>query len=250
MKKIYASQIPARIRKGVGVADSLREVTANEVIENLMSLFADLGIDIPSSASPVLDPAAAKEAVHPLYPYASAIGEMLTSWHQDPEYLDDLGNPIPIRLRGRRPSFHSLARRAVPKLNESYLLSELERLGAISRDQSELVRVHMRSFPAYEDKRLAIQYTLTSLNGFIRTLRHNLDSAPANSDQLFHRIALCNDFDFREIPALKIRVKRHGQSFLESFDDWLIRKASRKSSRSQKKACVSIGVYLSVEGQS
>jgi hypothetical protein len=108
----------------------------------------------------------------------------------------------------------------------------------------------MRSFPAYEDKRLAIQHTLTSLDGFIRTLRHNLDSAPSNSDQLFHRIARCSDFDIKEIPALKIRVKRHGQGFLESFDNWLIRKAStkpKKSSRGQKKANVSIGVYLSVE---
>jgi hypothetical protein len=251
MKKACANQITSRINKRVNTpAASLHEVTANEVIENLFNLFEHLGIDIPGPTSPLPDATAIKNSLHPLYPYASAIGEMLTSWHQDPQYLDDLGNPTPIRLRGRRPSFHNLAQRAVPNLKESYLLSELERLGAVSIDQGNFIHVHMRSFPAYEDKRLAIQHTLTSLDGFIRTLRHNLDSAPSNSDQLFHRIARCSDFDIKEIPALKIRVKRHGQSFLESFDNWLIRKAStkpKKSSRGQKKANVSIGVYLSVE---
>jgi len=251
MKKACANQITPRLNKKMIIsAASLREVTANEVIENLFNLFEHLGIDIPRPASPSPDATAINNSLHPLYPYASAIGELLTSWHQDPHYLDDLGNPTPIRLRGRRPSFHSLAQHAVPKLNESYLLSELERLGAVSIDRSNFIHVHMRSFPAYEDKRLAIQYTLASLDGFIRTLRHNLDSAPSNSEQLFHRIARCSDFDIREIPALKIRVKRHGQNFLESFDNWLIRKAStkpKKTNRGQKKANVSIGVYLSVE---
>jgi hypothetical protein len=250
MKKACANQITSRINKRVNTpAASLHEVTANEVIENLFNLFEHLGIDIPGPTSPLLDATAIKNSLHPLYPYASAIGEMLTSWHQDPQYLDDLGNPTPIRLRGRRPSFHNLAHRAVPNLKESYLLSELERLGAVSVDQNNFAHVHMRSFPAYEDKRLAIQHTLTSLDGFIRTLRHNLASAPSNSDQLFHRIARCSDFDIREIPALKIRMKRHGQSFLESFDNWLMRNAAKpkKTNRSPRKANVSIGVYLSVE---
>jgi hypothetical protein len=88
------------------------------------------------------------------------------------------------------------------------------------------------------------------LDGFIKTLRHNLRSPPANSDQLFHRIARSGEFDPKEIPALKIRVKRHGQSFLESCDNWMSRRSrlKRKNTRSkQKPAYVSIGVYLSVD---
>ncbi len=95
-----------------------------------------------------------------------------------------------------------------------------------------------------------MQHTLTILDGFISTLRHNLDSTPSNSDQLFHRIAWNDNFDIKEIPALKIRMKRHGQGFLESFDDWLTCKAASKtrvSNRNAKGAQVSIGVYLSIE---
>jgi hypothetical protein len=108
----------------------------------------------------------------------------------------------------------------------------------------------MRSFPAYGDKTFAIQHTLATLDGFIRTLRHNLDSPPSNADQLFHRIARRSDFDCTEIPALKIKVKRQGQSFLESFDNWLVRKALSPQQRPRPRhrtANVSIGVYLTIE---
>jgi hypothetical protein len=227
-----------------------REVTVDEVIQNLCRLFEHLGLDISQRVSSATDGKSTKELRSPLYPHASEIGELLTSWHQDPTYLDDLGNPAPLKLRGRRPSFRSLAQHVLPEIDVSYLLSELKRLGAVTEDDSNLIHVHMRSLSAYEDKRLAIQHTLTSLDGFIKTLRHNLESTPSNSDQLFHRIARINDFDSREIPVLKIRVKRHGQRFLESFDNWLTHKALPKSGRRYrhtKQAKVSLGVYLSVD---
>jgi hypothetical protein len=251
MKKARAKQTLYRPDKKHKDPDRpSREVGVNDVVDNLFDLFAHLGIVIDRPVVDFADTDAIEKSFHPLYPHASAIGELLTSWHQDPNYIDELGNPRAIKLRGRSPSFQSLAQHAVPKLDFVYLLRELERLGAISVDLRNLIHVHMRSFPAYEDKRLAIQHTLSSLNGFIHTLRHNLDSSPSNSEQYFHRIARRGDFDSREIPALKIRVKRYGQTFLESFDNWLIRNSIpkvRKSGRGAAPAHVSIGVYLSVE---
>ena len=252
MKSTPAKRKVSRIRRKPK-ANATREVTVKEVIQHLFDLFSRLGIEIPPKmADLVRATEELKDSSHPLYPHASAIGELLTYWHQDTEYLDDYGNPRPIKLLGRSPSFNSLAKRTVPNLNRKYLISELERLGAVTMDQNNLIRVHMRSFPAYEDKKLAIQHTLTTLDGFIRTLRHNLDSAPSNSEQFFHRIASRSDFDSTEIPALKVRVKRHGQTFLESLDNWLIRKSlspPQKSNRGKRPANVAIGVYLSVDSK-
>lgn len=237
-------------KKSKYVTSSSEEVSANQVINSLYGLFKDLGIEVSSAAPGAKTVGGAKSAAHTLYPYTSEIGEMLTFWHQSPEYLDDKGNPARIRVGGKGPSFQRLAQLKAPKIDGSYLLSELERLGTVSIDQRKLISVHMRSFPVYEDKRLAAQHTLDVLNGFIKTLHHNLDSSPSNSDQLFHRIAWNDNFDNREIPALKVRVKRLGQSFLESFDDWITRKAlskTRKTKAASKSSKVSIGVYLSVE---
>jgi hypothetical protein len=229
---------------------ALREVSVDDVIKQLLDLFDNLGIDASRLASRLSDLEAKALTPRRLYPHIAAIAELLTSWHQNPNYLDDVGNPLPVKMRARQRSFERLAEDSVPNLNSACLLSELERMGAVSIDSAGLIRVHMRSLPVYEDRRLAIQHTLSSLDGFIKTLRHNLRSPPANSDQLFHRIAKSGEFDPKEIPALKIRVKRHGQSFLESCDNWMSRRSrlKRKTTKSKRKpAYVSIGVYLSVD---
>jgi len=73
----------------------------------------------------------------------------------------------------------------------------------------------------------------------------------SNSDQLFHRVAWNGDFDAREIPTLKINVKRYGQNFLESCDNWMMRQFKSRSHklRSKRKSVqVSVGVYLAIDG--
>lgn len=249
MPRTRYNKLPTR-KQSKSTADSSDEVSANQVIDTLLGLFTELGLNVSHPIASAAKIGRTITTAHTLYPYASEIGQLLTYWHQDPEYLDERGNPLRIRLGGKGPSFRRLAQLKAPKIDISFLLSELERLGAISIDEGKLISVNMRSFPVYEDKRLAVQHTLNALNGFIKTLRHNLDSSPSNSDQLFHRIAWNDDFDDREIPALKIRAKRQGQSFLESFDDWLARRTLSKPSKKRpgsQKTKVSIGIYLSVE---
>jgi hypothetical protein len=106
----------------------------------------------------------------------------------------------------------------------------------------------MRSLPVYKDNQLAIQHTLMSLHSFIRTLRHNLDSDPSNTDQLFHRVAWNGAFDRKLVPMLKIKLKRQGQEFLESFDNWMMRKSKNRRSGARRgdSESVFIGVYLAV----
>jgi hypothetical protein len=229
---------------------ALREVVVDDVIKGLLDLFEHLGLDAGRLADRFVNLDSAKVAARRLYPHASAVGELLTAWHQEPEYLDTLGNPSPIKLRTSRRSFRRLAARTVPNMDTNALLSELERIGAVSIDENELVRVHMRSLPVYQDKHLAIQHTLVSLDSFIRTLRHNLNSSTSNSDQLFHRVAWNGAIDARQMPTLKIRVKRHGQNFLESCDNFMTRcaKSSALNSRIRRKPVqVFIGVYLAVD---
>jgi Family of unknown function (DUF6502) len=249
MKKQKAKLLPVTsIQK---TRDSNRDITVDDVIKDLLDLFAHLGLDAGRLASRVVNIETAKQAAGRLYPHASAIGELLKTWHQDPEYLDEFGNPTQIKMTAASRSFRQLAQRTVPNMNPQTLLDELENIGAVSINSRRQISVLFRSLPVYEDKKMAIQHTLISLDSFIRTLRHNLNSAASNSDQLFHRVAWNGEFDAREIPALKIRVKRHGQNFLESCDNWMTRKARSHcvpSGSKGKAVQVFIGVYVAVEG--
>jgi hypothetical protein len=228
--------------------DNKRAVTPDDVIAVLLQLFAQLQIDPTQFSSRVMS--ARKSSLSGrLYSHTATVGEVLTAWHENPEYLDSAGNPSPIRIRGHTPSFFGLASQAAPGIDPAALLIELKRLGAITLEGSKRVRVNMRSLPVYMDRDVAIHYTLTSLHNYISTLRHNLESDPTNSDQLFHRIAWNDSFDRSLIPALKIKLRRQGQSFLESFDNWMARKTKSTGKRKKtKRAQISVGIYLAVDG--
>jgi Family of unknown function (DUF6502) len=242
-----SSRRSSRTAASVG---ALREVTVDDVIKNLLDLFATLGVDASHIATRVAKLDKAPPASRRMYSHAAAIGELLTAWYNDPSYLDSSGDPAPIRMYGANASFSRLAKRVAPNLDARWLLSQLKRIGAVATDENRLIQVKMRSLPVYEDRRLAIQHTLTSLEGFIKTLRHNLGSAPSNSEQLFHRIAWNGEFAAAELPGLKIRIKKSAQNFLESCDSWMMQKsktAVRHSKRQRKLLQVSVGVYLSVD---
>ena len=226
---------------------SAREIAVDEVIENLIDLFDHLGINRSLLAARIAGSDPKTIPSRSPNPHPSAIGEILTAWHQDSDYLDERGCPLPIKMRGVRRSFCQLADKTVPYMDTKILLAELKRIGAVTIDARGDIRVTMRSLPVYKDKQLATQHTLVSLDSFIKTLRHNLNSEVSNSDQLFHRVAWSGDFDAREIPALKIRVKRHGQNFLESCDNWMTRKVKLPLKGKKKRAQVFVGVYLSVD---
>ena len=69
-----------------------RAVTSDDVIAVLLELFAHLEIDPTQFLSRVK--AARKSSLSGrLYSHTATIGEVLTAWHQNPEYLDDAGNP-------------------------------------------------------------------------------------------------------------------------------------------------------------
>jgi len=242
-----SSRDKSRTASSVG---ALREVTIDDIIKNLLELFATLGVDTSHFERRVAKVDRAALDSRRMYSHAAAIGELLTAWYEDPLYVDNSGNPLPIRMNGSRASFARLANRVVPNLDARWLLSQLERVRAVAIDEDRLIHIKVRSLPVYEDKRLAIQHTLTSLEGFIRTLRHNLDSAPSNSEQLFHRIAWNGEFSSKDLPHLKIRMKRNGQAFLESWDNWMVQRSkstARNSKRRNKLLQVSVGVYLSVD---
>jgi hypothetical protein len=229
------------------------EVSTDDLIRELLNLFDCLGLDSGQLVRRVSKVDRAKRNQIRNYPHASVIGDLLTIWNQDSKYVDGFGDPMPIRMKGRTRSFSQLAQRSAPNMNENQLLLELKRLRAVRIDKDGFIHALSRSIPVYEDKRLAALHTLGTLHGFIRTLRHNLNSETSNSNQLFHRIAWNRQLNIREVPRLKIWLKRHGQHFLETADNWMIRNARKAPSKREGRKDneqISIGLYLAVDRSS
>lgn len=232
---------------------SPKSANVDHIIKRLMNLLNDLGVtskhfSTKSRASLKGIGNIGEKKIH-----GAIVGELLTVWHQDPIYLDASGNPAPLRMSASKRSFKKLVEKATPNIDPSRLLAQLMQVGAVTMDENKFIHAKMRSLSVYEDTQLAILHTLSSLDSFIKTLHHNLVSASSNSNQQFHRIASNADFPLEDIPSLKIWVKRHGQNFLESSDNWMMRKArypKQKSTNKNHFAQTSVGVYLTIEGVS
>ena len=136
------------------------EIGTDDVIRELRNLFVGLCLEPGQLASRVrrVDHLA-KTRVRQSH-HASVIGDLLTIWNQDPDFLDGSGNPIPIRMSGRGKSFSELALRCAPNMNAHKILLDLQRLGAVLVDKDGLIHALGRSIPVYEDKRLAAKHTL------------------------------------------------------------------------------------------
>jgi len=222
----------------------------DDVIGDLLELFKQVGSDPTTIANRVLHIGSMPVMEVRPYDHAVAIGDLLTLWHQDPDFTDEVGNPLPLKMKGRQRSFSCLARRCLPKLDATKLLIELQELGAVSINPGGHVHLLKRSLNVYEDRELAKAYTLSTLRWFIKTLRHNLQSTPSNTDQLFNRVAWNGVFPEREIPKLKLWLSKHGQSLLLSADNWMMNKSKQeRNARGNKKSTqIAVGLYMAVDG--
>jgi hypothetical protein len=247
-KKIFSRRTKSRKSPIQANAESLSTVvTTDDVILELQELLDSLGLgknNLPRRKRAALtERSPSTRTPHP----ATVLANLMTVWNQDPEYLDRFGSPIPIRLRGTKRSFTSLARRCAPNIHPSKTLGDLKRLKAVRVDKSGLIHSQSRSISVFDDRQLAVQHTLATLHGFIGTLRHNLEDASTNSHQLFHRIAWNHKFDSRDLPRFQIWLRNHGQHFLELADNWMARNSEKsiKMNRHRRKLVqVTVGMYL------
>jgi hypothetical protein len=249
MASTYVSKKPGSRRFKTYNETHSKSIAAGQVLRELNALFEAVGLESANRAvSYHTLQLRSRNNDGDVYANALAISDLLTLWHQHPNFVDSAGNPVPIRRRAGKNSFMGLAKLAAPGTSATKLLIELERLHLVTVDKKKLIHVRRRSLHMYTDKHLRALHTLRTLRGFMYTLRHNLRSHPSNSEQLFHQVAWNGNFSTSEIPRLKIWLRRYGQGLLESADSWMLRRsgAVRNLAHPRKTAQVSIGVYLSV----
>jgi hypothetical protein len=225
-------------------------VTAKHMLKDLTNLLDALGISVKFKITKTKARHRTVAFEDGVQPYVFEIGEVLSFWHREPAYLDKAGNPRPLPPTGKILSFRSLVSIAGVGLSAKKILAELQKIDAVSVDADGNVHALRRSVPAFLDRDFAINHSFLALRGFIRTLQHNLDSRPSNVDQLFHRIAWNGAFNRGETSRLKNWITEHGESFLESIDDWMKKHSaprSRRRSKGNATVNAAIGIYMAVD---
>ena len=153
--------------------------------------------------------------------YMSKASRVLSGWYQDPEFVDDQGNPRVLALDGEGASFAELVRRyGGGDIPVGALLKELQLARAIERRADDTVRALTRVYLPRRMDEGQIRLWGSVLQDVGSTLEHNL-TRDVKTAPRFERRALSVLVDRRALPGFKQFLEQEGQAFLERLDDWL-----------------------------
>lgn len=166
---------------------------------------------------------------------------LLAGWHQDPDYLDAQGAPLPLVERGPAPSFETLFEQYGGDTPFQTLLKELKAAGSIAvQGNGELVALRRYHMPA-EMSEENIRLFGSNLFDHASTLEQNVTAR--KGQRRFEGFAA--DERIRPAAAAEFRrfVEERGQQFLEEVDDWLSRHRVPDNSTATIPIRLGVGVY-------
>lgn len=151
--------------------------------------------------------------------YFGDASHVITLWFSDPAYLDALGNPRPIPLRGASPSIEALTRRVDPETDPRAVLRRMEKGGALQRTgRAYLPRDRALIFARPGD----VTAALPGLFGLLKTLDHNSQRRRTGPKwlQLFARNPY---FPVSALPAFERRIRRRIRRVVAEVDSQMHR---------------------------
>lgn len=169
------------------------------------------------------------------------ISKLLHAWYQEPEYLDHLGRPIPLRTTGSKQSIQSLADTAGIRRQARELVRSLKSQGLIRRtsDGSYAPTTSVATLRATGPE--ITGYLGQSILQLLSTLQSNRQGGKAGP--MLERAAIVQDLPVDQVPEFRHFSTEQGTSFVSSTNEWL--EARRKvKSPARKKDVVTAGVHV------
>ncbi|MEJ1962901.1 MAG: DUF6502 family protein [Gammaproteobacteria bacterium] len=171
-----------------------------------------------------------------------SVPHVLTLWHCDPAYIDKKGEPLPLKLRGRRISFEALVQKVDSSLDCEHVLQYLMRANAVKADGARYRAIQraviLRGISGPRDFR-----HLRSVGAMLRTTEHNLlppDEAPG----WLERMAENDHVPESRLHAFGEFLRELTDGYLGDIDEWLLT-ASSEGTPGEPVCKVTVGMYRS-----
>ena len=171
---------------------------------------------------------------------------LLSGWHQDPDYRDTDGSPLPLPRNGSSPSFESLFHSYGGDTPQQTLLRELLKAGSVAeQDNGGLVAQRRYHRPVDMDAG-SIRFFGTNLFDHASTLNRNVTGEP--EDRWLEGFAVDDKIHPESVEAFRKYLDQRGQQFLEEVDDWLNQHRVDAEDTTTTPVRLGLGVYA-IKGQ-
>lgn len=156
---------------------------------------------------------------------------ILTSWFNDPRFLDSSGQPAAIPIFGKRRSFEFLVSKYGTGIPLRAMLDELIQIGAIERLPQQRIRAKARVPISVGLTANAIEAAGARCSDLLGTLIKNI----RRSDQpLFEATSMILDANPELMPLVRREIAEQGANFINASNS-LLRRAHSRSKKPVEK---------------
>lgn len=215
------------VKRTAGRRSSVPQELSFDVVRSVVRILIACGVDEHSIRSAteksckryVRDPAPGVQRTH--VPFLE-LADVVMVWATDPDFIDETGAPMKLRLNGGRQSFETLLRKVGVSIPAGSALEHLEALGTVQRcDRGRRVRFVSNVLLAVSGNQFVATPLLDSVRRFLATIEHNLCEKRAAGYGLMQRWAACSSLDPEQLPEVQRFVRLSGQTFLNAVDEKL-----------------------------
>ncbi len=160
--------------------------------------------------------------------------EVMCRWRRDVALIGADGEPLPLESGNGQQSFDALCRKVPCKNASSVILKALLDFGAVSTRSDGRICSETPTFllGRASGGLLATDGLLKQLEGYLGVVHRNVRSVAGPERPKFERA--CTVSIARELePVFDRLVRRRGQDFVDSVDEWLERNARQESASGQ-----------------
>ncbi|UCG73441.1 MAG: hypothetical protein JSV45_03435 [Chromatiales bacterium] len=184
---------------------------------------------------------------------------VLHSWHSDPLFLDEKGDPKALVPTGKSPSFSDLCKRYGGDIPAGAMLAELRRAGSVSESSDGRIRPVSRYYTPTVFNERFIGSMAFSLGNLAKTLMTNATySRRSDTDDLknlglMERYVWSTHLSDDDVAEFKLLAEKKSAELLAELDTWIGNRETKKietgdstRDRPQPSAnrLVGLGVYL------
>ena len=144
---------------------------------------------------------------------------VISGWHRDEHYIDDLGRPIVIPVTGKGATFEKLVKRFSGDMPTRAVLDELTRLGALKLESTNRVRLVQDAFMPTADDAIKFHILGTDVGLLISTIDHNID--PDKKPLFFQRKVYYDNLPEEVLADLRRMSGLSSQKLLDNMDRYL-----------------------------
>jgi len=168
---------------------------------------------------------------------------VIGGWLQDPDYTDTNGQARVLEVSGDKPSFDHLVRKYSGDIPVRAVLDELQRVGAVEKDQDGRIHLLSRAYVPRHGEADMVAILGVDVADFVRTIDHNLQFVE-NDNRLQLKVVYDN-LPAEALPELHTLASRRGRDLLEELNTWLAERDrdSNPGSEGTGRVRAGFGVY-------